>query len=290
VTIHLATAGAEVAVDPDAGGRLSSLVIAGRERLVTRPNPAAPLPSISWGSFPMIPWVGRMADGRLDWRRTSVRLQPNLGAHAIHGVVFELRWRVVARDERSVELACDLAEGGWPFGGEARQVIRLAPDALELGISVRAARAMPVAVGWHPWFRRDPGEPVSVVVPADRVLETSDDLIPTGRTVAVRGPTDLRAPADIGDRWLDHAYVGVEGPCVVRWPDLELAIEAAPLGSVLVHATPTAICVEPQTAWPDAIRLSGAGAATGIVELEAGMTFEATSRWTWDRAEAVHAH
>ena len=71
------------------------------------------------------------------------------------------------------------------------------------------------------------------------------------------------------------------GPCRVVWSDLELVIEAEPLVSVLVHTTPTAVCVEPQTAWPDAIRLAATGARTGLVELAAGATFEATTRWSW---------
>lgn len=287
MTVRLVAGSVEAVVDPIAGGRLASLVVGGRQRLITRPDPDAPLPSISWGSFPMIPWVGRMADGHLAWRGTSFDLPRNLGGHAIHGLTFEQPWRLAASDDRSVELVCDLGPGGWPFPGEARQMIALEADAITFTIDVRAEAAMPVAVGWHPWFRREPGEPVSVTVPADEVLETSEDLIPSGRTIPVDGPTDLREPSDLGTRWLDHAYVGVDGPCVVRWPDLRLTIEAAPLGSILVHATPRAFCVEPQTSWPDAIRLAASGRPTGLVQLEARETLEATSRWSWAEKAAV---
>jgi aldose 1-epimerase len=285
VTVRLAAGAAEAVVDPAAGGRLASLIVGGR--LVSRPDPGAPLPSISWGSFPMIPWVGRMAAGHLEWRGTSADLPRNLGGHAIHGLTFDRAWDVLAADERSVELVCDLGAAGWPYPGEARQLFALDEDGLTLTITVQAGAPMPVAVGWHPWFRREPGEPVSVTVPTDLVLETSDDLIPTGRTVHVTGPTDLREPSDLGARWLDHAYVGVRGPCVVRWPDLRLAIDATPLGSVLVHATPRAFCVEPQTAWPDAIRLAARGFPTGLAELAAGETRAATSRWQWVSEEGV---
>lgn len=279
--IRLRSGTAEASVDPPAGGRLVSLVAGGRERLVTEPDPTAPLPPITWGSFAMLPWVGRMAGGRLDWHGTTTRLPVNLGAHAIHGVAFDLAWRVIGRDDRSVELACDLGAGGWPFGGTASQTIRLGPDSLDQAITVYADGPTPVAIGWHPWFRREPGERIEVVVPADRVLETTDDLIPTGRVVPVAGPTDLRMAVDLGDRSLDHAYVGVTGRCIVRWPDLAMSIAASPLGSVLVHAIPSAFCVEPQTAWPDAIRGAGAGFDTGLVELAAGDRLRATTRWEW---------
>jgi galactose mutarotase-like enzyme len=145
---------------------------------------------------------------------------------------------------------------------------------------------MPVAVGWHPWFRRWGDEPISVAVPAEAVLETTADLIPTGAITPVTELTDLREATDLRDRRLDHTYVGVEGACVVAWTDLELSIEASPLRSVVVHSTPTAVCVEPQTAWPDAIRLDAEGVDTGLVGLSAGESFVVQSRWSWRGSSA----
>ncbi|MEK6720194.1 MAG: hypothetical protein AABZ33_05920 [Chloroflexota bacterium] len=272
-------------VDPVAGGRLASLVVGGRERLIDVPNLRAELPAISWGSFAMIPWVGRIRHGQLTWAGTTFALPRNLGEHAIHGAAFDQTWAVTAVDERSVELRLSLAATArWPFAAELVQVIALTPDAIAFRAEVRAERAMPVAIGWHPWFRRHGDEPIEVTVPAEFVLETTDDIIPTGVLLPVDGPTDLRRAVDVMDRRLDHAFVAVTGPCRVAWPDLELSIDAEPVGSVVVHTTPTAVCVEPQTAWPDAVRLAAAGAATGLVALEAGDTFVATSRWTWRRA------
>ncbi len=272
-------------VDAAAGGRLASLVLGGRERLIDVPNLRADLPAISWGSFAMIPWVGRIRHGRLDWAGATFELPRNLGGHAIHGATFDQAWEVIAVDERSVELHLRLAgTERWPFAADLIQAIVLTPDAIAFRAEIRAETAMPVAIGWHPWFRRHGGEPIEVTVPAELVLETTDDIIPTGALVPVEGPTDLRRAVDVMDRRLDHAFVGVTGPCRVAWPDLELSIEADPVGSVVVHTTPTAVCVEPQTAWPDAVRMAAAGAETGLVSLEAGGTFVATSRWVWRRA------
>src|SRR5207342_2863174 len=54
------------------------------------------------------------------------------------------------------ELTLELPEDDrWPFGGSAHQRIVAGRDRLELTLSVRAGRAaMPVVVGWHPWFRK----------------------------------------------------------------------------------------------------------------------------------------
>ena len=284
MTIRLVARGVNATVDAAAGGRLASLVVGGRERLIDVPNPRADLPAISWGSFAMIPWVGRIHHGQLTWAGTTFELPRNLDGHAIHGAAFDQVWAVTAVDERSVELRLSLAATvRWPFAAELVQAIALTPDGIAFRAEVRAERAMPVAIGWHPWFRRDGDEPIEVTVPAEFVLETTEDIIPTGVLVPVKGPTDLRRAVDVMDRRLDHAFVGVTGPCRVGWPDLELSIEADPVGSVVVHTTPTAVCVEPQTAWPDAVRLAAAGADTGLVSLDAGGTFVATSRWVWMR-------
>jgi len=287
LSIRLTSGHVTVTVDPAAGGRLASLVIAGRERLVTTPDPSAILPAITWGSFAMLPWVGRMRDGRLDWRGTSAQLPRDFGAHAIHGTAYDQPWEVRAIDESSVDLGFRLGPSvRWPFAAEARRRIGLRSDAVTLQIEVRAEEPMPVAAGWHPWFRREADEPIIVSVPAPTVLETSDDLIPTGALIPVGATTDLRGRHEIGDRRLDHAYVGVEGPCLLAWPDLELTIEARPIGSVVVYSPLGSVCLEPQSAWPDAIRLDGLGAPAGLVSLAAGETFSAETRWSWRASEA----
>ncbi len=280
--LRLAAGDASASVDPAAGGRLASLVVGGRERLVTQPDASAVLPTITWGSFAMLPWVGRMRDGHLAWRGLVAQLPRDFGDHAIHGATHHLPWDVLEADGHEVELACHLGpSASWPFAAEARQRIALAADAIEQTIEVRADEPMPVAAGWHPWFRREAGERMDVAVPAPSVLETTADLIPTGGVLAVDALTDLRGRGDIGDRRLDHAYVGLEGSSRIAWPDLEIVVEASPLGSVVVFTTPRSVCLEPQSAWPDAIRLDAEGLPTGLVVLETGASFVMTTRWSW---------
>lgn len=119
-------------------------------------------------------------------------------------------------------------------------------------------------------------------VRADEVLETVD-LIPTGRRLPVGGPADLRTGPFIGDRRLDHVYVDPASPAVVRWPDLELLVEfAPPLRTLVVHSRPGAVCVEPQTAWPNAPALVSAGVSgTGLAILGAGERLRSTMTLRW---------
>jgi aldose 1-epimerase len=280
--IRLAAGAASVSIDVDAGGRLASLVIGGRERLLA--GSGEDDRSIRWGSFLMAPWVGRMSDATLDWEGRRHRFRANEGPHSLHGLLFDRAWSVVDRDSTGARLEIDLGAAGWPFGGTVRQAVRLHPDRIELAAAIQAhAAAMPAAMGWHPWFVRAEREDVALCVVADEVLETRPDLIPTGRRLPVGDETDLRGGPVLGARRLDHAYVDVHSPAVVAWPDLVLTIAfAPPVQSVVVYTPQGSVCVEPQTSWPDAATLCGRGVrGTGLVRLEPGETLSASTTWAW---------
>ena len=281
--IELVAGHARVVLDPTAGGRLASLVLGGRERLLGPPSAAAAADT-TWGCFFMAPWAGRIGGARFAWEGDVVRLTPNLGAHALHGAVFDEPWQLVERSPTAVELTCPFPRARWALGGRAGQRIELRPGALVLEGWVEAAeRALPAALGWHPWFARPARGDVRVQVIADRVLETSDDLLPTGRTRPVSGDTDLRTGPALGPRRLDHVYPDARSPAVVRWEDLSLEIGfEPPLGTIVVHTPAAGFCVEPQSAWPHAPALAAAGVGgTGLVRVPPGDRFQARAEWRW---------
>ena len=283
MTIRL-VAGPDVAlIHPAAGGRLASLVAGGRERLIDRVQPDSRLPAISWGSFLMAPWVGRIRAGRVAWRERSVQVPVNDLGHAIHGAGFDQPWQVDRADARSVELSLSIDPRRWPFGGRLRQHLRLSPGSLAFEATFIAGEPSPASLGWHPWFRREPGEDLEVTVAADRRLELDPERIPSGASLPVEGAYDLRAGPLLGDRRLDDVYVGAHSPAIVRWPDLELRLEFdPPLSTIVVFSPPGAVCVEPETAWPDALRLAAGGrTGTGLVELGAGEELRAAMTWRW---------
>lgn len=280
--IELASRGARLAIDADRGGRICSWSIDGRELLVGPPTPDDR--SIRWGCFLMAPWAGRLADGRLRTEDGRILQVPRThGRHAIHGLLWARSWTVAEATRERAVLTCDLPPDAWPPGGAVRHEIRLAGDRLDLVATVTAGSgAMPVALGWHPWFRRDaggsgtPGD-VALRVSASDVLRT-DRMIPTGETTPVLGRTDLRRGPRLGRRRLDHAYVAARAPAVLRWPDLELTIAWDPTPATLVVHTPaSSLCVEPQTAWPNAPALQGdARERSGLRMLRPGESIAAS--------------
>jgi aldose 1-epimerase len=282
--IELIAGGVVTRIDPAEGGRIVSLVVAGVERILPKARARAREPAIYWGCYPMVPWAGRLSNGRIPTKDGDVQLEPNLPPSAIHGLAFNRSWDIVERSETAVTMRCELRGSGWPFGGRALQTLRLGAGALELELEVgEYTRAGPAGLGWHPWFTRPPNADVGVRVDASEVLVLDADLVPTGEVRRVRGDEDLRSGPLVGDRRLDHVYVRTKGPALVRWPDLELRMEHdASVQTVVVHTPAEGICVEPQTMWPNAPVLAAAGVlGTGLRVLERGDSLRASERWTW---------
>jgi aldose 1-epimerase len=282
--VELSASGVVTRIDPAEGGRIVSLVIAGVERILPKARARAREPALYWGCYPMVPWVGRLSHGRIPTNNGEVRLEPNLPPSAIHGLAFDKSWEIVERDKTTVTMMCELRGLGWPFGGRARQTLRLGAKSLELELEVGGyTRAGPAGLGWHPWFTRPATGDVELCVDASEVLVVDADLVPTGEVRKVSPSEDLRSCPPLGDRRLDHVYLRATSPTIVRWPDLELRIEYdRNMDTVVVHTPPEGFCVEPQTMWPNAPLLASAGvSATGLRTLEPGESLSATEAWRW---------
>jgi aldose 1-epimerase len=272
-----------VTIDLEQGGRISSLVILGRERMVGAPCSDQIEPALAWGSFLMAPFVGRVKNGLVEWRGRTAQLCRNHGDHAIHGTIFNERFAVTEQSADHVAVTCELDRERWPFGGRVIQRYTLSENSLTVEAEVVADEPMPAELGWHPWFVREGG--MSVTVRSDRVLAIGPDMIPTGSSLPVDARHDLRSGPPVQSLRLDDVYVSADPPAVLCWPDLELRMDfSAPIGTFVVYTHQNAVCVEPQTSWPDAIRLENEGIArTGLANLEAGERLAASTTWTWTR-------
>src|SRR5438270_125166 len=186
-------------IAPSEGGRIVSLVIAGAERILPKTSARPAAPPIYWGCYPMVPWAGRLGDGRIPTDEGEVRIEPNLSPSAIHGLGFERPWTALEQSATTVTMECALRGRGWPFGGSARQTLRLSGDALDLELAVGGyTRPGPAGLGWHPWFTRPPGGDLALTLDAHEVLALDRDLVPTGEVRAVSSREDLRAGPLLG--------------------------------------------------------------------------------------------
>src|SRR6266550_1156134 len=167
LVVELRRSGAIARIDPADGGRIVSLVIAGGERILSKARAKAHEPALYWGCYPMVPWAGRLGNGRIPTNDGEVRLEPNLPPSAIHGLGFDKSWEILERSERAVTMMCELRGLGWPFGGRAVHTVRMGVKSIELELGVGGyTKAGPAGLGWHPWFVRPPRADLALRVDA----------------------------------------------------------------------------------------------------------------------------
>ena len=244
-------------IAPECGGRLASFTIDGEEILVTSGGSAT-----EWGCYPMAPWAGRVAEGRFSWKGRPIQLPITCGPHALHGTVLDRPW------SRCGEAALEIDFGpDWPWKGSIRSDFELQAGVFRWTLTVSALdEPMPVFLGWHPWFLRSRGPATKLDLTFDprAMYERDSNGIPTGQRIAPStGP------------W-DDCFGDVSHPPRLRWSDgLTLDVNSSCTYWVIYDEPRHALCVEPQSAPPDAFNL---GNAT-VVDPDCPMTH--TMEWRW---------
>jgi aldose 1-epimerase len=289
--VRLAVGDVELTVLPGDGCRLGSLRVGGTELLRTAEDPSARGNGVfAYGSFPMVPWVGRVDHGR--WRNGQVShdLPIDMPPHAIHGTGVRTAWRAaapVADDGTTASAAFyyDLVDP-WPYPGRVTQLFELTAGSLRTTLSVEtAADSFPAQVGWHPWFRKqlsDGGAQARLDFAPEWQEERGADHLPTGRRIdpAARHPSPTpggsAAGAPLGSR--DDCFGVPDGlAATLVWEgELSLEITADCAWVVVFDEQADAICVEPQTGPPN-----GLNTAPRLVTLVDPL--EAATTWTWSR-------
>ena len=270
---------------PAVGGSLGALHAAlpdgSRLDLVRPADPAAIAAQgpLAMASFPLVPFSGRIREGRFVHGGREVRLPLNFppGRHAIHGQGWQAPWTLREAGAARAVLEFRHDGAGWPFPYRARQVVTLEPGRLVMRIELtnEGDRPMPGGVGHHPYFPRTPA--ARLVAPIEQVWMADAEVMPTE---LVAPPPDRRLGDGVAvDRVaLDNVFTGWSGRAEIAWPERRagLTIAAAPpLSFLIVYCPPGQdfFCVEPVSHVPDAVNLAPAGlAGTGLVDLAPGET------------------
>ncbi|MGW5772707.1 aldose epimerase family protein [Streptomyces longwoodensis] len=256
--ITLTAGDAEAVVQPGNGGRIGSLRVAGTELLRQGDR---------FGCFPMVPWCGRIRDGRFRDGATVHQMPLNAPPHAIHGTVRDGAWRVARRSQDEAVLTYDLVDP-WPYPGRVTQVVALTEDALTLTMAVETyGSSFSAQIGWHPWFHRTlGGADVTLDFTPAWQEERGADHLPTGNRVEPKpGP------------WDDCFGMPGGVDVTLTWPgQLELNVSSREEWVVVYDEQEAAVCVEPQTGPPDGLNTLPR-LVTPLEPLEAATT------WRWRR-------
>ncbi|WAZ23067.1 aldose 1-epimerase [Streptomyces cinnabarinus] len=256
--ITLTVGDAQVTVQPGNGGRIGGLRVAGTELLRQGDR---------FGCFPMVPWCGRIRDGRFRDGATVRRMPLNSPPHAIHGTARDGAWRTARTTTDEAVITYDLVDP-WPHSARVTQVVALTESSLTLTMSIETYQdSFPAQIGWHPWFHRTlDGADVTLDFAPAWQEERGADHLPTGHRIDPKpGP------------W-DDCFGMPDGVDVtLTWPGrLALKVTSPEQWVVVYDEQDAAVCVEPQTGPPDGLNTL----PRLVTPLE---PLEATTTWSWTR-------
>src|SRR5206468_2991341 len=124
-SVNIAAGPLRLRLSPSIGGAISAFewIHGGSERAILRKCNSPLEKALDAASFPLVPYVNRIRDGRFRFRGREIQLQPNLAGDPspLHGQGWLHAWAVEhAGDDRAV-LSFRHEPGEWPWGYEARQ-------------------------------------------------------------------------------------------------------------------------------------------------------------------------
>ncbi len=233
-----------LAIDLDQGARISSILF--RDVEITLASRGS---LVNWGWYSMAPWAGRIRDGVI---RDSAGFNHQLPVvidppHALHGFGVMYGWQELGRGVARL----DFPE---PYdGASVEQRIEVLDNAIRWSLEYSPGDCdLPAWLGIHPWFARDLGIGGSAEMnfQAEEMLLRGRDGLPTGEIARPhQGP-------------FDDAFTTVSGIPSVTWDDfLTISIESDAPWWVVYNEDSEGICIEPQSAPPDAANLGIPGRA-----------------------------
>lgn len=282
----------EVSVVPSVGNRAVAFTVHGKNILFFPYDDMASFkakPGLNGVPF-LAPWANRLDEAGFWAGDEHFLLNPGLHNYQtdqhglpIHGLLTTSPlWEVesMTADGTSAEVTSKLEfwkhpelMAQWPFAHEYQMTYRLADGALEVRVTIfnRSAKPMPVAIGFHPYYRLpdSPRDEWVATLPVKQSVLMDSNLIPTGEYKAL----DLPNPLPLKDHILDNGFTDMERDSdgrahfSVRSGNEALEVMFGPKYPVSIIWEPRSydgkpadfICFEPMTGVTDAVNLHHAG-------------------------------
>lgn len=171
----------------------------------------------------LMPWPNRIRDGKYSFEGVQQQLalsEPARG-NASHGLVRWALWTLEERTDSSVTVSyLLLPQQGWDACLRIKVRYTVTGSGLQVAtkvVNVGTTKA-PFAYGAHPYLTTGETlvDEVRLTIPANRLLDVDDRLIPVGNSPVGPG-TDFRAGARVGPTVLDTAFTEVIPDDDGRW-------------------------------------------------------------------------
>jgi len=287
------------------GASLRSLTLDGRDLVVPF---AADEVRPAYRGATLVPWPNRVVDGEYAFagRTHKLALSDPGRPNALHGLGVWLDFEIVERSEDAVTLAAEIVpQAGYPWRVRIETTYRLDTDGLTQTVVAtnESADAAPFGTGPHPYLVAGaaPLDEWTLALPADRVLEVTDDQLAPIDLADVTGSTrfDWRVARALGDVEIDHAFTGLgrtddlatvrlldpsgtgvemvwDGAC--PWVQIHTA-DLPPLADGGVDPGHRAgLAVEPMTCAPDAFNADRYDYDAGLIVIAPGASTAASWR------------
>jgi aldose 1-epimerase len=265
--------GFELGLAPENGGSVTHFLQSGINLL----RPAEGKKPTQMAAFPMVPFSGRIGEGRFTWQDREVKLAANFPPepHTIHGQGWTSAWDVVSKTEDRALLSYTHEANDWPWAYRAEQDFRLSDRGLTLEMTLTnlSNEPMPGGLGWHPYF---PAKGAEIEANTAWTWEMGPDKLPFSRR-APEAREQLRGGKSISILNLDTPFETTGGATILRWPEHRktLRLLTDQILRFLVVYTPSGedyFCAEPVSHIPDMHNLAAPADQTGLVTLKPGET------------------
>ncbi|WP_274570981.1 aldose 1-epimerase [Neisseria leonii] len=230
-------------------------------------------------SAKLSPFVCRLNQGRYTFQGRSFETgKHRLDGHAIHGLLYDAPFSLIAEGADGQSAWCELAYDyrgslpGYPFPYRLTVRYTLRSDGLHVHTAAEntGSTPLPLADGWHPYFRLDGVlDEWTLQLAGSRKLVFDAALLPTGGE-----ETDTRflTPQPLAGIGLDNSFLPDRGyaAAVLRSRRLELAVDAEenyPLLQIYIPPERDCIALENLSGAPDCFNNG-----IGLYTLAAGET------------------
>ena len=239
----------------------------------------------------LAPWANRLDHEGFYFEGHHYLLNPDFknyhndgNEQPIHGLLtYTDRWQLVEAKASANEAHVTSRLEFWkypdlmaqfPFAHTLEMTYRLRDGALEVSTTIRnlSQSAMPVAIGFHPYFQITdaPRDEWQVTLPAREHVELSKTLVPTGE----RKPNPYPGTFALKGVQLDDVFTSLSGrEFSVQGKSQKIVVEYGekfPVAVVYAPAGRNFICFEPMTGVTNAINLAHAGKYAELQTVAAG--------------------
>ncbi len=221
-------------------------------------------------SAKLSPFVCRLREGKFSHDGKEYKIKKfYLDRHAIHGLVYDILFEIkeAKADDKNAAVTIgadyDGSDPGYPFSYHITVTWKLEANHKLTAITTiehSNQEAIPIADGWHPYFKMDvPVDECAIEFDSEVQLEFDDELLPTGK---LKKDSRFLKKTSLKNIELDNSFVldtEIEYPeCILTGKELQLTIspdKSYPYLQIYIPPHRQSIAVENISSPPDSFNI-----------------------------------